>query len=197
LPSDGESGAEGGRATKQPLVVGVTCRNEDCNWGPLGDDDPARSWDIIERLRIQHEDETGHQTRVECVRESRIVPSMGDRIELGDAVIEMADDRVDWICPECHCSGEDLETTKRCPNCDERLREVLPDGGADRTDATNRDCIHVRVEVYDVTEEDPGPNSGWHEVKAECQDCGRRMSCLIEWGALQSDVKEVSGPNAE
>lgn len=67
----------------------------------------------------------------------------------------------------------------------------------DRGGPQTNDCLHLDVDVYDVSEEDPGPRSGWHEMKAECLNCGRRMTCLVEWGALQADVKEVSGPNAE
>ncbi|UXF50812.1 MAG: hypothetical protein HQRvContig01_12 [Haloquadratum phage sp.] len=118
--------------TEQPVVVGARCTADDCDWTPLGTDRPAREWDLIERLRQDHEDDTGHRTTVECYRESRIVPDGNDRMVLGEAVLELAEergDRVDWICPECHRSGEELETTKRCPDCDERLREVLPDGG--------------------------------------------------------------------
>jgi len=88
-------------------------------------------WDLAEKFRKEHEEETGHMTTVEVVEEKRILPSQADRMDLGERIIEMADAEVDWICPECHRSGEDLGTTNRCPDCDERLREVLPDGGTE------------------------------------------------------------------
>lgn len=106
------------------LVIGWTC--DDCDES-IGDE--PRMWDLAEKLRKEHEEETGHTTTVEVVEEKRILPSQADRMDLGDHVIEMADGEVDWICPECRRSGEDLGTTNRCPDCDERLREVLPDGG--------------------------------------------------------------------
>lgn len=109
----------------QPVFVGARCTDDDCDW-TLGTDDPARSWDIVERLRMDHEDETGHQVTVECIHEQRILPGEGDRMKVGDYVLDVADDEILWICPECERTGEELETTKRCPNCDERLREVLP-----------------------------------------------------------------------
>lgn len=108
------------------LVIGWTC--DDCDEA-IGDE--PRIWDLAEEFRKEHEEKTGHTTTVEVVEEKRILPSQADRMDLGEHVIEMADDEVDWICPECHLSGEDLGTTKRCPDCDERLREVLPDGGRD------------------------------------------------------------------
>jgi len=82
--------------------------------------------DLVERLRKEHEAETGHTTTVEAVREHRIVPSTTDRMDLGEWTIEAADAEIFWICPECERTGEELNTTKRCPDCDERLKEAHP-----------------------------------------------------------------------
>lgn len=106
------------------LVIGWTC--DDCDEA-IGDE--PRMWDLAEKLRKEHE-EAGHTTTVEVVEEKRILPSQGDRMDIGERVIEIADAEIDWICPECHRSGEDLGTTRRCPDCDQRLREILPDGGS-------------------------------------------------------------------
>ena len=123
--------------TYRPLVVGATCRDDECDWGPLGADDPARSWDIIERLRIDHEDETGHQTRVECVREERILPEWSDRDRVGEHLLELADAEVEHVCPECDRVASESDPAKRCPECDEPWRQVVPDGG--RRNACSRE----------------------------------------------------------
>lgn len=77
--------------------------------------------------------------------------------------------------------------------------DTLPDGGQppahddteDAGKANDTDCLHFDVNIGDVIETDPGDHSGWHEVEAECQDCGQELTCLIDWGALQADVEEV------
>jgi Zn finger protein HypA/HybF involved in hydrogenase expression len=106
------------------LIIGWTC--DDCD-KQIGDE--PGMWDLAEKFRKEHEAETGHTTTVEVIEEQRILPSQADRMAVGEATIDIADSEIDWICPECGCSGEELGTTKRCPDCDERLREVLPDGG--------------------------------------------------------------------
>lgn len=109
----------------QKIIIGWTC--DDCDEA-IGDE--PNMWDLVERFRKEHEVETGHTTTVHVVREERIIPSMGDRMSLGEYVIESADDEIMWICPECGRSGKEMNATKRCRGCDERLREVLPDGGS-------------------------------------------------------------------
>ena len=123
------------------LVIGWTC--DDCDEA-IGDE--PRMWDLAEKFRKEHEEETGHTTTVEVVDEKRILPSQADRMDLGEHVIEIADAEVDWICPECSRSGEDLGTTRRCPDCDERLREVLPDGGNNRSIETDTDRDDLRTD---------------------------------------------------
>ena len=103
------------------IIIGWTC--DDCDEA-LGEDVSAH--DLVEELRKDHEADTGHTTTVEVYRERRIIPSTRDRVDLGEYLIETADAEIEWICPECERSGEELNTTKRCPDCDERLREVHP-----------------------------------------------------------------------
>jgi hypothetical protein len=108
-------------------IIGWTC--DDCD-KQIGDE--PEMWDLAEEFRKEHEAETGHTTTVEVIEEKRILPSQADRMAIGETTIEIADSEIDWICPECGRSGEELGTTRRCQDCDERLREVLPDGGTDR-----------------------------------------------------------------
>lgn len=106
------------------LIIGARCTDDDCDW-LLGTDDPDH-WDIIERLRLEHEDETGHQVTVETVRQQTI---LAEKMSMMDATLDIASEQdieIDWICPECEQSAEDLGATKRCPECDEPFREVLP-----------------------------------------------------------------------
>ena len=110
--------------TEGRTLIGWEC--EDCDEA-LGDN--PRMWDLAEKLRKEHEAETGHSTTVRVIEEQRILPSQGDRMEIGESMLEIAEerhDRIEWICPECERTGEELNSTKRCPNCDERLREVFP-----------------------------------------------------------------------
>lgn len=109
----------------QPLVGGVTCRDESCDFA-LGTDHPAERWDLIERMRVQHEDKTGHQTHVECLRESRIIPDWSDRDALSEAVMAVADDAIEYVCPECDHVATHSDPQKRCPDCNERWRQALP-----------------------------------------------------------------------
>jgi len=86
-------------------------------------------WDLAEKLRKEHEEEAGHTTTVRVIEEQRILPSQADRMEIGESMLEIAEersDRIEWICPECQRTGEELNSTKRCPDCDKRLREVFP-----------------------------------------------------------------------
>lgn len=106
------------------IIIGWTC--EDCD-ETIGDG--PSMWDLAEKLRKEHEEETGHTTTVEVVEEKRILPSQTDRMDIGETMLEIAEersDRIEWICPECERTGEELNTTNRCPDCDERLREVMP-----------------------------------------------------------------------
>jgi len=112
------------RTTRGRLIIGWRC--DECEQ-KLGDE--PKSYDIAEKLRKDHEEETGHTTTVEVIREQRIVASQTDRLNLGEYVVEMADGEIEWICPKCKQRSADLGTTKRCPDCGERYREVLPDGG--------------------------------------------------------------------
>jgi len=117
--------------TEERTLIGWEC--EECDES-LGDE--PRMWDLAEQLRKEHENETGHTTTVRVIEEHRILPSQRDRIEIGESMLEIAEersDRIEWICPECQRTGEELDTTKRCPDCDERLREVFPDGGRDQS----------------------------------------------------------------
>jgi hypothetical protein len=123
LRTDGGTDGDG----TERLVIGWTC--DDCDRA-VGDE--PRMWDLAERLREEHEEESGHTTTVEVVEESRILPSQVDRMEIGESMLDLAEtrsNRIEWICPECQRTGEQLDTNKRCPDCDERFREVLPDGG--------------------------------------------------------------------
>jgi len=109
---------------KRRVVIGWRC--DDCDEHLGGE---IREHDLVERFRKEHEDETGHTTTVEAHREERILPSSTDRHKIGEAMLELAEqnhDRIDWICPECGKTGGELNTSKRCPDCDERLREVMP-----------------------------------------------------------------------
>lgn len=127
------------------LIIGWTC--DDCDEA-IGDE--PNMWDLVERFRKEHEEETGHTTTVQVVEEQRILPSLGDRMTIGEATLDLADGEIDWICPECHRSGEELETTKRCPDCDERLREVLPDGGTEQGGSDRR---VISRETFEITVE--------------------------------------------
>jgi len=105
-------------------LIGWEC--DDCDKA-LGDE--PRMWDLAEEFRKEHEEETGHTTTVCVINEQRILPSQDDRIEVGESMLKIAEersDRIEWICPECERSGEELNASKRCPDCDERLREVMP-----------------------------------------------------------------------
>lgn len=107
------------------LIIGARCLDEDCDWQPVGTDDPHH-WDIIERLRLSHEDETGHQTTVETVEQRTI---LAEKMSMMDATLNIAAEQgiaIEWICPECEKPGEELGTTNQCPDCGEPLREVLP-----------------------------------------------------------------------
>ena len=109
------------------LIIGWTC--DDCDEA-IGDEPSV--WDLAERFRKEHEEETGHTTTVEVVHEERILPTMKDRMAVGEAMLDLAEgERIECLCPECLRTGEELETTNRCPDCGEPLREVLPDGGTD------------------------------------------------------------------
>ncbi|EMA01832.1 hypothetical protein C437_15471 [Haloarcula vallismortis ATCC 29715] len=114
-------------SSSERWLIGWEC--EDCDESIGGE---HSIWDLAEKLRKEHEEETGHTTTVRVVEEQRILPSNGDRMEIGESMLEIAEERserIEWICPECQRTGEELNTTKRCPDCDERLREVFPDGG--------------------------------------------------------------------
>jgi len=107
-----------------PIVIGWVCEDCDEEVGGL-----PRIWDLAESLRKDHEEESGHTTTVRVVEEERIIPSQRDRMEIGESMLAIAEERserIEWICPECHRTGEELNATKRCPDCDERLREVMP-----------------------------------------------------------------------
>lgn len=111
------------------VVVGVTCREESCEWGPLGTDDPATNWDVIERYRADHEKETGHRTEVACRREERIVPDPVDRSTLGEAMLRIAEDQealIQWVCPDCGRELGEESTHRTCPECGSDVRETLP-----------------------------------------------------------------------
>lgn len=106
-------------------VIGARCTAEDCEWPPLGTDDP-HMWDVIETMRLEHEAETGHTVTVDAVEQKTILT---DRYAMTDATLTLAakqDIEIQWLCPECERTGEELGATKRCPDCGERLREVLP-----------------------------------------------------------------------
>lgn len=106
-------------------VIGARCTTDGCEWGPLGTDDPT-TWDIVERYRLDHEDETGHTVTVEAVRQRTI---LADRFAMRDATLDLAEEqnaRIRWICPECKRDAEELEATKRCPDCGDPFREVVP-----------------------------------------------------------------------
>lgn len=106
------------------VIIGWRC--DDCEEYLGGE---VHEHDLVEQLRKEHEEETEHTTTVEAIREERIVPSSMDRHELGEAMLELAErnhDRIEWICPGCEQSDEELNASKRCPDCGERLREVMP-----------------------------------------------------------------------
>ena len=106
-------------------VIGARCTDDDCDWGPLGTDRPE-SWDIVERMRLEHEEDTGHTVTVEAVEQKTIlVGSWG----MGEAGIDMAIEAgvgIEWVYPECEKTAEKLDAGKNCPNCDEPFREAWP-----------------------------------------------------------------------
>ncbi len=107
-------------------MIGTRCLDDECDWGPLGTDDPS-TWEIVEQFRLDHETETGHQTTVETVRQRTILANSLDGMEFAEFLIDdVADDRIEWVCPECDRTAEEMDATKRCPSCDEPFREVLP-----------------------------------------------------------------------
>lgn len=117
--------SETGNQQDGALVIGARCTADGCDW-ELGTDDPDH-WDIVERLRLDHEEETGHTVTVETLRQRTIVAKKSDEWSLGEWTIDnVADDVIEWICPDCEKTSEELEATKRCPDCDEPFREVLP-----------------------------------------------------------------------
>lgn len=107
------------------IVVGARCLDDDCDW-MLGTDDPVRSWDLVERLRLDHEDDTGHQTTIEVVQQRTILAGKLDSMDLGEYLIDnIADSEIEWLCPDCEQTADELNASKRCPNCEEPFREVL------------------------------------------------------------------------
>ena len=111
-------------ATDGALVVGARCTEENCDWGPMGADDP-NTWRLVEDFRREHEDETGHTTTVEVVRHRTIVEGRGlDGVTLG--IAEERAVAIEWVCPECEQTAADLDAGRRCPNCDEPFREAFP-----------------------------------------------------------------------
>lgn len=106
-------------------VIGARCTADGCDWEPLGTDDPS-TWDIIERMRLEHEEETGHTVTVEAIEQKTILADSYDMMDATLRLAEEGNDEILWICPECEKTGEELETTKRCPDCGEALREVIP-----------------------------------------------------------------------
>jgi len=61
--------------TERRTLIGWRC--EDCDEA-LGDEPDM--WDLAEKLRKEHEEETGHTTTVHVIEEQRILPSQCDRI---------------------------------------------------------------------------------------------------------------------
>lgn len=68
---------------------------------------------LAERLQKEHEEEKGHTTTVEVIEKKRILPSMGDRMDIGEVNIEIADDEIEWFCPGCHRTSQELSATNR------------------------------------------------------------------------------------
>jgi len=118
----GNDSPETGDYRDGQLVLAARCT--ECDW-ELGTDEPS-TWSLVEQFRHEHEDETGHRTTVETITQRTILATRGAKWDLGDALLDMADDELLWICPECERSGEELNSAKKCPDCDEPLREVLP-----------------------------------------------------------------------
>lgn len=107
------------------VVIGARCTDEDCDWKPLGTDD-TRHWDIIERLRLEHEEETGHTVTVETVEQKTI---LAERMSMMDTTLELADRAgvgIEWVCPECERTAEELDAGRRCPDCQVPFREAWP-----------------------------------------------------------------------
>lgn len=121
--SDGKSTA--GTRQDGALVIGARCTDDDCDWGPLGVDDPDH-WDLVERHRLTHEEETNHTVTVETVRQRTILVGKFDHIEVSDFLLENADAVIEWLCPACERTAEELNASKRCPDCGEPFREVHP-----------------------------------------------------------------------
>ena len=53
--------------TDGALVTGARCTADECDWGPLGVDDP-NTWRFVEDFRREHADETDYTTTDEVVR---------------------------------------------------------------------------------------------------------------------------------
>jgi rubrerythrin len=122
VPSDSSPAATQQDGT---IVIGVRCLDDDCDWGPLGTDDPS-TWDIVEQFRLDHETEMGHQTTVETVRQRTILAGAFDHMAFSDYLIEHADEVIEWLCPECERTADELDASKRCPDCGKAFREVHP-----------------------------------------------------------------------
>lgn len=106
-------------------VIGARCTDEDCDWGPYGTDDPT-TWDIVESFRRDHEDETGHIVTVETVEQRTILANRSEMYGVTLNIAEKQGIEIYWMCPECERTAEELNAAKRCPDCDEPFREVLP-----------------------------------------------------------------------
>jgi rubrerythrin len=51
------------------------------------------------------------------------------RYALDGVTLDMATEQsvaIEWVCPECGRTAADLDALRRCPDCDEPFREVLP-----------------------------------------------------------------------
>ena len=107
------------------VVVGARCTDENCDWGPLGDTDPDR-WRLVERHRLSHEEDTGHTTTVEMIRQRTILDGTPGPDGL---ILDLATEQsvaIEWVCPECERTAADLDAARRCPDCGEAFRETLP-----------------------------------------------------------------------
>ena len=101
-------------------------------------------------------------------------------------ITEERSDRIEWICPECQRTGEELDTTDRCPDCNERLREVIPDGGEGENGIEHSTCGTVGCQREPVVIYRYAP----HTVKVDyeetrlCLPCRRvvAFSSGIPWG---------------
>ena len=87
--------------------------------GPIETEDPD-AWDVIERVRLEHD--TGHVTTVETARRP---PSGGDSDEAARDLAAELGVTVELACPDCGRTADELDARRRCPACEEPLREVV------------------------------------------------------------------------